>query len=192
MRGRLAATAAIAGLLVGAAAPFVVLFPDPPAFGPESLLLAAVFATLATLATAWRADRAGQRRILRRTGILFGVTAATTASSMALRGGVPLIPTLDLLPALFGLRGEDIDAAIRFEAWCEIWLGWALAGALLARFLLRRPAPPSGASDVPAGRRLGTRPRSCSGSWAGAPWPAPWSRGTGRRHSWPAPSGPRA
>ncbi|HEY0202592.1 MAG TPA: DUF3592 domain-containing protein [Acetobacteraceae bacterium] len=151
--GRLAGTTAITGLLAAAVTPFIVLFPDPPAFGPESLLLLAVFAILATLGTACRAEWSGRRRILRRAGVLFGVTAATTLSSMALRGGVPSVPTLDLLPALFSLRGEDVDAAIRFEAWCEMWLGWALVAALLAWLLHRRPAPPPGPWDVPAGRR---------------------------------------
>ncbi len=121
--------------------PFIVLFPDPPAFGPESLLLLAVFGVVATLATGWRAERPERGRILRRAGVLFGVTAAATVSSMALRGGVPAVPTLDLLPALFGLRGEDVDAVIRFEAWCELWLGWGLVATLLVLRLLRRPAP---------------------------------------------------
>ena len=151
--GRLAGTTAIAGLLAATVTPLIVLFPDPPAFGPESLLLLAAFAIIATSATAWRTDRVGRRRILRRAGVLFGVTAATTVSSMALRGGVPSVPTLDLLPALFGLRGEDVDAAIRFEAWCELWLGWALIAALLARFLPRRPALPPEPWDVPIRRR---------------------------------------
>ncbi len=140
-RGRLPATTAIAGLLVAVAFPFFVLFPDPPVFGPQSLFLAATFAIVATLATAWRAEPGGRWCILRRAGALFGVTAATTGSGMALHGGIPLIPTPDLLPALFGLHGEDIDGAILFEAWCEMWLGWALVAVLLARCLQRRPAP---------------------------------------------------
>ena len=138
---RPAMVAAVAGLLVAAAFPFVVLFPDPPAFGPQSLILVAAFAIIATLATAWRAEPDGRLRILRRACVLFGVTAAATGTSMALHGGIPLIPTPDLLPALFGLCGEDIDAAILFEAWCEMWLFWALLAIILIRCLPRRPAP---------------------------------------------------
>ena len=145
-RGRLATVAAVAGLLVAAVLPFVVLFPDPPAFGPESVLLAA-FATVAAGATAWRAERTERPRILRQASVLFGVTAATAVSSMVLGGGIPLVPTLDLLPALFGLHGEDADAAILFEAWCELWLVWALVAVLLAWLLPRRPAP---ASRIPS------------------------------------------
>ena len=152
-RGRLATVTATAGLLAAAALPFIVLFPDPPAFGPESLLLLAAFATVATSATAWRADRAGRARILRRAGALFGVTAATAMSSMALRGGIPLVPTLDLLPSLFSLDGEDADTAILFEAWCEMWLTWAAVAAMLAWLLPRRATSPPGPWDVPARRR---------------------------------------
>ena len=153
---RLTTTAATAVLLAATAFPFVVLFPDPPAFGPESLVLAISFATGATLATAWRADRTGRRRILRRTGVLFGVTAATTLTNMALHGGIPLVPTLNLLPWLFGLDGEDADTAILFEAWCELWLTWVLLAVILIRCLPRRPAPvppPPGPWHQPVRRR---------------------------------------
>lgn len=130
--GRLATAAAIAGLLATAAFPFIVLFPDPPAFGPESLLLATAFAIVATLAMAWRANRAGWRRILRRTGVLFGLTAATAVSSMVLHGGVPLLPTPDLLPALFSLDGEDAGTVVEGHRTAAFMAGAAHAAGTIA------------------------------------------------------------
>ena len=134
---RLTTTAATAVLLAAAAFPFVVLFPDPPAFGPEALALAAAFATVATLAMAWRAERAGRTRILRQAAAAFAATAATAATNIMLRGDVP-VPILDLLPGLFGLDGEDVDNAILFEMSCEFWLFWAVVISLPAWLLFRR------------------------------------------------------
>ena len=50
------------------------------------------------------------------------------------------MPTLDMLPAIFGLQGEDIDDAILYEGWVELWLAVALATTLAPG--LRRIARP--------------------------------------------------
>lgn len=42
------------------------------------------------------------------------------------------VPTPDLLPRLFGLQGEDVDDAVLFEAWLELWLACAAGVAALA------------------------------------------------------------
>ena len=151
---RVAATALTAGLLGAVAFPFVVLFPDPPAFGPEALILLATFAIVATIATTWRAEWLRRQHILHRAAVLFVVTAATTLTNIALHGDAGL-PMLDLLPDAFGLVGEDVDMAILFQSWCELWLIWAvLLGLPLLWWLHRRRArlPPPSPWDRPAPR----------------------------------------
>lgn len=46
------------------------------------------------------------------------------------------IPTLDVIPKMFGLEGEDMNDAILYEIWLEIWLACA-ATVLLAAGLGR-------------------------------------------------------
>ena len=159
--GRTAATALTAGLLGAAAFPFVVLFPDPPGFGPETLILLATFGIVATAAMAWRADWLARPRILHRAALLFAITAATMLTGVALRGEL-LLPILDLLPGMFGLDGETAETALFFELWCEWWLVWAVLLGLPALWLLRR-------------REARSPPR---GPWDGPPPPPPWNGAT--------------
>lgn len=83
------------------------------------------------------------------------------------RTGALTIPTINLLPRLFGLQGDDIGDAVLYEAWLEVWLVCAVVvigldrtrqvvaatGRIMAMRLLRRRP-----------HHLRTPPRFCSGS----------------------------
>lgn len=141
---RWAETAALGSMLALGAIPFVGLFPQPPAFGRGAAGIVAAFAIPAMMGTAFRATQPRRRRILGWAGILLTITAAAIAVRILLARTVEAkIPTLDILPALFGLEGEDIDDAVLYERWVEVWLGCALAASLVAALArgLRRPGP---------------------------------------------------
>lgn len=134
---RWAGAVATGVFLALSAFPFVVLFPQPPAFGRSAAGIAAAFAILAPVGTAYRTGQIQRTRIVRRSASLFAVTAAALLLQMLLAGRIAAtIPTMDVLPQLFGLQGEDMDDAILYEAWVEIWLGCALL-PLLATGLRR-------------------------------------------------------
>ncbi len=137
-------------MLALAAIPFVGLAPEPPFFGRGAATIMAAVAILATMGTSWRAGTVRRARIMRRAIAVLAVTVA----SLVLRSLVAsyvLIPTMDLLPQLFGLQGEDVDDAFLFEGWLEVWLACAsvlLAVAGLCR-AIRRPAAASPAIPGP-------------------------------------------
>jgi len=134
---RSAGTVATGAFLALSAFPFVVLFPEPPAFGRSAAGIAAAFAILATVGTAFRTGQIQRTRIVRRSAVLFAVTAAAVALQVLLAGRIAAtVPTMDILPNLFGLQGEDMDDAILYEAWVEIWLGCALLPLIVAGFRL--------------------------------------------------------
>ncbi len=127
---------AITVLLTLSAFPFVAFFPQPPAFGPAAAAIVAAFAIPAIAATAARAAAAAQATIMRRAFVVAAVTLAAFALMVLSAGHHTDIPTLDVLPKLFGLEGEDIDDAFLYEVWLEIWLACA-ATVLLATVLGR-------------------------------------------------------
>jgi hypothetical protein len=143
-------TLAIGAMLALAAVPFIGLAPEPPFFGRGAATIMAAVAILATMGTSWRAGTVKRARIMRRAAAVLAVTVA----SLVLRSLVAsyvFIPTMDLLPQLFGLQGEDVDNAFLFEGWLEVWL--ACASVLLAvaglRRAIRRPAAASPATPGP-------------------------------------------
>ena len=131
------------GLLILAAAPFVGLFPESPAFGRGAAGIVVIVAILATVGTAHRAAQARRRRIFACAALLFAVTVAAVGARILLAGDITAkVPTLDILPAVFGLTGEDVDDAVLYEVWVELWLGCALAAGLaigLRQSTRRRP-----------------------------------------------------
>ena len=122
-------TATIGLILVAAAFPLVVLFPEPPAFGRGAAGLAATVCVLATVGTAFRAGPAQRTRILCGAAILLAITVAAVTGNILLSGRLT-VPTVDLLPRLFGLEGEDIDDAVLYEAFVELWIGCALLAGI--------------------------------------------------------------
>ena len=141
---RWAETAAIGILLAVPALPFVILFPEPPAFGRGAATLVATVAILATVGTAFRAEPARRSRILRRAAILLAITLAAVIARILLAGDITArIPTADVLPRLFGLQGEDVDDAVLYEVWVELWIGCALVALAVIgmRRLAGRPRP---------------------------------------------------
>ena len=124
--------AATGGLLVLAAPPFIILFPEPPAFGRGAAAMVADVAILAAVGTAWRAEQPRRSRILRRAAILLAITVAATGARILLADAGATVPTADMLPRVFHLQGEDVDDAVLYEVWAELWLACALllAGAL--------------------------------------------------------------
>ncbi len=132
----------VAGCMLAlVATPFVGLFPEPPAFGQGAAGIAAAVAVLAMVGIAFRATQPKRRRILGWAAILLAITAGSIAARILLARTIEVeVPTLDMLPAIFGLQGEDIDDAILYEGWVELWLAVALATTLA--FGLRRVARP--------------------------------------------------
>lgn len=168
--GRLEGTVIIGALLTAVSFPFVVGFPEPPAFGRGAVAILAAFAILTTIGISYRTT--GTRRILimRRAAMLLAVTVASIALRGMLSGGdILMLPTLDLLPKLFGLEGEDMDDAFIYETWLEIWLVCGLA-VLLAVQARRRIGP---------GARPTTRPAPDQPTpWGAAPSDPPWNAAT--------------
>ncbi len=139
--------------------------PDPPAFGPPGAGVLAALAVLAMAGVAIRAEPPKRRRVLRTAALLLGVTVGATALSILLGRFGAKLPTVDILPAVFGLAGEEVDDAILYERWVELWLACALVTALL--ILLRRIARPITAGMGPAS------------PWdAVVPAPPPWNAAT--------------
>ncbi len=128
-------------LLTAAAAPAAILFPQPPVFGPQTVGIAAAFGILATAGIVFRATPARRRRVLTGATVLLGLTVGATAIHILWVRVIPAeIPTADLLPKLFGLQGEDIDDALIYEEWVEMWLACALlvCAVMLMRAVRRR------------------------------------------------------
>ncbi len=143
-------TLVIGAMLALSAVPFVGLAPEPPSFARGAATIAAVAAILATVGTSWRAGTVQRARIMRRAALILAMTVASLVVRSLVARYVP-IPTMDLLPHLFGLAGEDVDGAVLFEGWLEVWLACAsllLAGAGLRR-ALRRTAAANPASPGP-------------------------------------------
>ncbi len=144
-------------LLMFAAAPFAALFPEPPAFGPQAVGTAALVGILAAVGTTAQAAPLRRKRLLGIAASLLGLTIAATAIRIVWATSVPApVPTLDLLPKLFALQGEDIDDAVLYEGWLELWLGCALlvsAALGLPRALSRvgRTTPPVAVAEIPPG-----------------------------------------
>ena len=74
--------------------------------------------------------------------------------------GILMLPTLDLLPKLFGLEGEDMNDAVIYETWLELWLVCGLVVLLAVQIRRRRPVP-----EPPT-------------PWGHAPTDPPWNAAT--------------
>ncbi len=172
--GRLEGTVATGALLTVVSLPFVLGFPEPPAFGRGAVAILAAFAVLATIGISYRTTGTRRIRIMRRAALLLAVTVTSLALRWMLSGGpILMLPTLDLLPKLFGLEGEEIGDAFIYETWLEIWLACGLVVLL----------------TVNAARRLGFRLRHETGTatqsapglpnpWGPAPPDPPWNAAT--------------
>ncbi len=140
---RWAETAAAAMLMALAAAPFVGLFPEPPAFGRCGAGIVAAAAILALTGLTFRAARPRRMRFLAWATVLLAVTTGATGAHILLASDITSkVPTLDILPKLFGLCGEEVNDAVLYEVWVELWLACALAAALVLicyRATRRRP-----------------------------------------------------
>ena len=130
-------TAAAAGLFALAAAPFVVLFPDSAAFGTFGSGILTGTATLVMVGAASRAEPQRRREMLIAAAILLGITVTATVLNVILASMTVRLPTADLLVRLFGLEGEEVDDAILYERWVELWLACALVAAMLTAGLRR-------------------------------------------------------
>ncbi len=120
-------------MLALVAAPFVGLFPEPPAFGRGAVGIAAAVLVLATVGAAFRASIMRRKRIVGWAAILLAVTTASLAVRIAVARTVAAdLPTLDILATILGLKGEDIDDAVLYEGWLEAWLGCGLVAAAAA------------------------------------------------------------
>jgi hypothetical protein len=132
--------AMMGSLLAGAALPFVALFPEPPAFGRAAAGITAAVVILAVMGPCFSGENARQVRTLRRAALLFITTLTAVALRILLaRKGWGMLPTIDLLPGLFGLEGEDIDDAVLYEAWVELWLACG-AGVVVLDWVRRQLA----------------------------------------------------
>lgn len=149
-------TAALAGLCAMAAAPFVALFPDPPAFGPAGAAILAGTAILAVIGVAARAEPWRRRHMLTPAAILLGTTIASIGLNAVLAATTMRLPTADLMVRLFGLKGEEVDDAVLYERWVELWLACASVAALLTTGL-RRPLRPRPGRTSPASPGTVTR-----------------------------------
>lgn len=141
-------TIATAVLLAAAMLPFVALFPEPPAFGRGAVAIVAAFVILATIGTSIRTNGTRRARIMRCAAKLLAITTAAIGLRILLSGMILSIPTPDLLPRLFDLRGEDIDGAFYYEVWLELWLVCALPVFLVA-WTRRAARPPPGPPGQP-------------------------------------------
>ncbi len=141
------AEAVAAGILLAlAATPFVAPFPEPPAFGRGAATIVATVPVLAVVGVTSRADPARRQRILRRAGLLLAISAAAVVARILLAGDISAkVPTADILPKLFALQGEDVDDAVLYEVWVELWLLCAAvtASAVALRRGRRRPQGPA-------------------------------------------------
>jgi hypothetical protein len=142
--GRLEGAVATGAVLTVVSLPFVVGFPEPPAFGHGAVAILAAFAVLSTTGISYRTTSARRIVIMRRAVMLLAVTVASIALRRMFSGDdILMLPTLDLLPKLFGLKGEDIDDAFIYETWLELWLACGLVVLLAAQLRRRRPVPES-------------------------------------------------
>jgi len=132
--------AVIGLLLVGAALPFVALFPEPPAFGRAAAGIVAAVAILAVMGSCFSGGDGRAVRALRRAALLLITTLVAAGLRIVLaREGWGTPPTIDVLPGLLGLHGEDIDDAVLHEAWVELWLACG-AGVVLLDWVRRKVA----------------------------------------------------
>lgn len=109
-------------LLVLAFGPMVVLLPHPPAYlqavGGAVLVAGVGLAVRRHI----RATPQGHRTMRTAAAVLCLATVAATAANIALQPVFVTVPTFDVLPWAFGLQGEDINDAVLFEVWFELWL----------------------------------------------------------------------
>ena len=152
---RSAETATTAVLAALATAPFVAFFPEPPAFGRRGVGIVMAVLILAMVGATFRAAQRRRRRFMASAALLLGITVGATTTCVLLAPNITAkVPTLDLLPGLFGLQGEDVDDAVLYEVWVELWLVCALVAAVIIRqhrAKRRRPAhpaPPASPWDV--------------------------------------------
>ncbi|MGI4797188.1 MAG: hypothetical protein ACRYG8_24675 [Janthinobacterium lividum] len=124
---RWAETLATGTVLAIAAVPFIVLFPEPPHFGRGAMGLVAAFVIPATMGTAFRGNSAQRHRIMWRAVTALAVTVVSLLLRLVASRYLNSVPTLEILPRLFSLEGEDIDDAFAYEGWLEIWLCCAAA-----------------------------------------------------------------
>ena len=145
LRGQ-AASLAIPLLLAVAAAPFVLLAPEPPAFARAALGILVTVAVGITLGTALGRPPVVRARIARRAALLCAVTVAATLCHAVLSRNGAVFPTADLLPRVLRLSGEDIDDAVLFERFAGLWLLLSVPVAVAARLVpgpRPDPRPPS-------------------------------------------------
>jgi hypothetical protein len=103
---------AISLALAVSAFPFVVLAPEPPAFGRGAALIVTSIAILATMGTSWQAGTAQRTGIVGRAAAVLTITAAAAGLRYMLAGHILAVPTMDLLAKVFDLQGEDINEAL--------------------------------------------------------------------------------
>ena len=142
-------TLATGMVLAIAAIPFIVLFPEPPHFGRGAVGLVAAFVIPATMGTAYRGNPAQRHRILWRALTVLAVTVVSLLLRIVASRTLDWIPTLEILPRLFGLKGEDIDDAFAYEGWLEIWL--CCAATIVIPAVWRRAAGRTRAKAKPPG-----------------------------------------
>ncbi len=145
---RWSGTLSIGAMLTIAAVPFVLLFPEPPAFGRGAATVVAVLAILAIMGTAFRAAPVQRAGIARRAAAGLAVTVSAVGLRILIAGHAASVPTLDVLPKMFALQGEDVDDAVLYEVWLETWLACAAVG--LGAIGLRRAMRRSNATTLAA------------------------------------------
>ena len=107
-------TLATGAMLAVSSFPFVVLAPEPPAFGRGAVLIVVAIGVLAILGTSWQADLARQAAIMHRAATMLAVTLAAVALHIVAAGHVASIPTMDLI-ALSRPLGAEVPVAYQTQ-----------------------------------------------------------------------------